>query len=95
MKSITSLIAGAVLLGAAGFAGADEPILLSPAQMDVVSAGYNSWGGQSTGDASFTANAYGDTLPYVYSYTGQDVYQTCYSGSCSSGNFVYANTSPN
>jgi hypothetical protein len=67
MKSVTSLLAGAALVAAAGGAMAGEPVALSEASMDQVTAGI------SLADAAGLSVTYGDVLSetatYVETYT--------------------------
>ncbi|MGF1615253.1 MAG: hypothetical protein ACFCVA_15465 [Gammaproteobacteria bacterium] len=82
MKALSSMIAGAAMLGLANIAAAAEPMALTDAQLDSVSAaGYS--GFYVSGYASNNAYVNGGGYAYAsrnYAYAGAGGYAEAWSG---------------
>ena len=98
MKLAIPIIAGAAVLALANVALADEaslstadqPILLTDAQMDSVTAGTAGGSWFSEGDAIVEVFGFSDNIPGEFAYADIDTLTTCFSGTCLTGASAFA-----
>lgn len=98
MKRAIPIIAGAVVLALANVASADEaslstadqPIQLTDAQMDSVTAGTAGGSWFSEGDAIVEVFGFSDNIPGEFAFAAIDAYTTCFSDTCLTGTSAFA-----
>jgi hypothetical protein len=97
MKLATPIIAGAAVLALANVALADEaslstadqPILLTDAQMDSVTAGTAGGSWFSEGDADVFVSGFSVNIPGVFAYAEIFTETVCFGDTCLTGQFAF------
>jgi hypothetical protein len=98
MKRATPIIAGAAVLALANVAlaeeaspgAAEQPILLSDAQMDAVTAGTAGGSWFSQGNAIVQVFGFSNNIPGVFAEAFTDTLTTCFSRTCLTGTSAFA-----